>query len=106
MIENTPGPLDVVFTQYLRPDGRQQKVWVERSAEIVALANRLIGAGYHFDIEELADRTVSMTCEPNAATDDEDDAPIAMELVPNGPAVLDAVDRLIRAAAAHVGVSV
>ena len=102
---NAPGPLDVVFTQYLRPDGRQKKVWITRSAEIVALANRLIGAGYHFDIEELRDHTVSMTCEPNTTTDDEDDAPIAIELVPNGPDVLEAVDRLIRAAAAHAGVA-
>lgn len=101
-----PGPLDIVFTQYLRPDGRQRTVWVERSPEIVALATRIIASGYHFDIEELADRTVSMTCEPNAPDADGEDQPIAMELVPNGPAVLDAVDRLIRAADAALYESV
>lgn len=100
MIENTPGPLDVVFTQYLRPDGRTQSVWIEREADVVAIAAALLKQGYHFDIEELADRMVSMTCE----SANEDEPPIAHELVPNGPEVPPAVDRLIRAAAAIAGI--
>lgn len=99
---NVPGPHDVVFTQYLRPNGRQTTVWIERSPEIAALAQQVLAAGYHFDIEELMDRTVSMTVESNIPHDDEQ-APIAIELCPNGPEVPAAVDRLIRTAAERIG---
>lgn len=90
--------LDVPFTQFLRPDGRQRPVWIERSAEIAALARQLLAAGHQFEIEELMDHTVSMTVEAV----DQNDPPIAIELCPNGPAVPNAVDRLIQAAASKV----
>jgi hypothetical protein len=87
--------MTIPFTQYLRPDGRQRPVWIERPAEIVALADQLRQAGYHFDIEELTTGAISMTVETTG-----DDEPLAHELCPNGPAVPDAVDRLIRTAVA------
>jgi hypothetical protein len=99
---NKPGPHDVVFTQYLRPHGRKTQVWIERSPEVAALEKRVHAAGYHFDIEELMDRTVSMTVESNLPNDDEQ-APIAIELCQNGPAVPEAVDRLIATAAERIG---
>lgn len=70
------------------------------------MAIRLIEAGFHFDIEELMDGTVSMTVEPNAPDADGEDQPIAIELCPNGPDVPAAVDRLITAAAERVPVLV
>jgi hypothetical protein len=91
--ERTPGPQDIVFTQYLRPHGRPVRVWVTRPAPVVAQALRLQALGYHFDIEELMNGTVSMTVERGG-----DDLPLAIELCPNGPAVLAAVDRLMAAA--------
>lgn len=99
------GPHDVPFTQYLRPDGRRQQVCIARPPEIAALAKRVLEAGYHFDIEELRDGTVSMTVESNIPNDDEQ-APIAIELCPNGPAVPPTVDRLIQTAAERVGATV
>lgn len=96
------GPCDVIFTQYLRPDGRRRTVWVERSAETAADARLVVAAGFHFDIEELSSGHVSMTVEPNTTDAHGDDSPVAHELCVNGPSVPDAVDRLVRAAAAHV----
>lgn len=101
-IVEAPGPHDVVFTQYLRPHGRRTTVWIERGPEVAATAKQILAAGYHFDIEELSDKTVSMTVEPNAPDADGEDAPIAQELCLNGPDVPPAVDRLITAAAAKV----
>jgi hypothetical protein len=98
------GPHDVPFTQYLRPDGRTRATCVERAPAIAALARQVIAAGYHFDIEELSDGTVSMTCEPNRPGPDGEDAPIAHGLCQNGPAVPMAVDRLIERAADAIGV--
>lgn len=91
------GANDIPFTQYLRPDGRQRECAIERSPDIVAKARAVQQAGYHFDIEELMDRTVSMTVESNLPNNDEQ-ALIAIELCPNGPEVLEAVDRLVTTA--------
>jgi hypothetical protein len=96
------GPHDVPFTQYLRPDGRRRKVCIERAPDVAAQAQRLINAGYHFDIEELMNGTVSMTVEPDQPDAEGETFPIASELVPNGPAVPDAVDRLIAHAIARI----
>jgi hypothetical protein len=94
------GPRDIVFTQFLRPDGRRETVWIERTAEVAALAKAIVEAGGRFEIEELMDHTVSMAVEKG------DDGPVAMELCKNGPDVLDAVDRLVREAAARLKVQV
>jgi hypothetical protein len=92
---------DITFTQYLRPHGQPKTVWIDRPPEIVALADQLVTAGYHFDIEELRTGEVSMTVEANQPTDD-DDVVLAHELCPNGPEVPATVDRLIRTAAAKL----
>lgn len=97
---------EIPFTQYLRPHGQQRAAWIARPPDIVAMAARLIEAGFRFDIEELMDGTVSMTVEPNAPDADGEDQPIAIELCPNGPDVPAAVDRLITAAAERVPVLV
>src|SRR6267142_618790 len=96
------GPYDVPFTQYLRPHGRPVEVCIERPPDVAAATKRLLKAGFHFDIEELSNRTVSMTVEPNAPDADGEDAPIAIEVCPNGPDVPPTVDRLILSAVAKV----
>lgn len=89
------------FTQFLMPDGRRKLVTVARSAEIEVEAARLEGLGVRFEIEVLTTSEISMTAEID--TDNEDENPVlAMEIVENGPPVLDAVDRLVRAASTYM----
>lgn len=90
----TPGPNDIVFTQYLRPNGRTRTIWIERSPEVVAMAKTLTEAGYRFEAEELTTGHVSLTVE--RPTDPDDEGPIAHELGMNGPGVPAMVDTLIR----------
>lgn len=88
----------IEFTQYLMPDGRRQQQWVERPEEVALLAERLRDAGVVFEIEMLSDyATISMTAEHPS-----EEEPIAHELAPNGPEVLEAVDRLIQTAAERI----
>lgn len=86
--------MSIPFTQYLRPDGRKKAVEIDRPPEIEAKARELIAAGYKFEIEELTTGEISMTCEWR----DEEQPTLAIKICANGPAVLDAVDRLVAAA--------
>ena len=88
-MSNERPPNTVPFTQYLRPNGARREVWIERPAPVIEAANVLLAKGFTFECEELSDCvTVSLTI-----SDGEQD--VAMECVPNGPQVPDAVDRLI-----------
>ena len=88
-MKDEPGPNDIVFTQYLLPDGHPDLVWIERPAEIVAKAKAIQDAGYYFECEMLSDYlSVSLTI----ANDDGDHA---IRVVPNGPAVPEAIDEMI-----------
>jgi hypothetical protein len=84
------------FTQYLRPDGRPVPVDVDRSAEVERRAEALSAADVRLEAEVLPTGEVSFTAE----REDEDGEveSLASEIVQNGPAVLDAVDRLITTA--------
>lgn len=85
----------IPFTQYLLPDGRRQTITIERSPEIEAKAATIIAAGLRFETEVLSDgATVSLT-----VSDPVEEEDVAIELVPNGPGIPDAVDRLVEAAA-------
>jgi hypothetical protein len=81
----------VPFTQYLRPDGRKVAAEFECSEQLEALANEFIAAGGYFECEHLTTGHASLT----AGYNDED---IAIELVPNGPEVPAAVERLVHKA--------
>lgn len=85
----------IPFTQYLRPHGRKAKVSVERPAEVAALAQQFIAMGGWFECEELSTGHASLTA--CMLVDDEPDD-IEIQIVPNGPEVPAAVDRLVRAA--------
>jgi hypothetical protein len=101
----TAGTRGVPFSQYLLPDGRRRSVWIERSVEVESLARELVERGVHFDVEALRTGDVSLTAEL-----DEDDERVlrlgtpvlAIETCANGPAVPDAVDRLVRTAHARL----
>lgn len=80
----------IPFTQFLRPDGRQREVSIQRPADVADKAYKLISAGCRFEIEELTTGQVSMTVERD---DPDGEAEVlAMEIVPNGPRVPGAVD--------------
>lgn len=78
----------IPFTQYLRPDGRQVPVEIERPADVEEKAKALIAAGCRFTVEELRTLEASFTCERG-------DEVLAIQVCPNGPPVLAAVDQLV-----------
>ena len=94
------GPRGVPFTQFLRPDGRQMRVWIDRSPEIAELARKLTSEGVRLELEELSTGEASL----EAVCDDEEGEvdSLAGEVVPNGEGVGEAVDRLVREAAAEI----
>lgn len=84
--------MEIPFTQYVLPTGRQKQVSIERPDNIVTEAMALIDKGYRFECEILTDMdTVSLT-----VVGPDDDGDIAIELCKNGPGLLGpAVDRLV-----------
>lgn len=82
----------IPFTQFLMPDGRQERVFIDRPDDIAANATIIFAAGYRLECEMLSDYR---TCSFTVTNDDED---FDIEQAPNGPGVVDAVDRLINRA--------
>jgi len=85
----------IPFTQYMLPDGRPRPTWIDRPAEIKALADRFIAAGGRYECEILTTGEVCFTavlCDPS----DFDEPPVAIEICTNGPDVPAKVDRLVR----------
>ena len=76
------------FIQYLRPDGRQTDIYIQRTAEIAEKAERIMQAGYRLECEVLLNGLVSFTI-------GDDDGDCAHELCENGPGIEEVVDRLI-----------
>lgn len=80
---------EIEFTQYLRPNGQPRTVRIVRSADVCEQAEELRSRGVVFAAEVLTTGDVSFTAEtPEGRC-------IAIEVVPNGPGVPKAVDRLI-----------
>lgn len=89
MTQFKPGPNDIEFTQFLMPNGRKDTVWIERPMEIVIKAKEIVNAGFSFECEMLTDyNTISLTIA-------DDDGDYAIKVVPNGPEVPEAIDRMI-----------
>ncbi len=88
---------DIPFTQYLRPFGRETRIWIERPAVIIEQAKAVLATGARFEIEELQDGTVSATVE-HPTWERKNRGPVMIELAPNGPAVPTMVDRLVESA--------
>lgn len=95
----SPGPNDVVFTQFLLPHGRRQRVWVERAPEVAARARALAARGCRLEIETLLSGEVSMTVEREVGGEDD---VVSIRVCENGPAVLEAVDELVEEAHGRV----
>jgi hypothetical protein len=87
--------MSIPFTQYLRPDGRRRPTEIDMPGEVEALAHKFIGAGGRFESEELMTGHVSLTAVHTVEDEPQD---IVIEVCANGPAVPDAVERLVHAA--------
>lgn len=86
---------DIPFTQYLMPHGRKADVFIDRPDEIAAKAHQIIAKGFRFECEMLSDhRTISLTITHPK------DGDMEIEVVPNGPDVPVAIDRMIERFAA------
>ncbi len=80
----------VQFTQYMRPDGHTKPITMDVPPDVADKAERLAEWDVRFSAEMLRTEEVSLTAED--ATINET---LAIEVVPNGPEVIDAVHRLI-----------
>jgi hypothetical protein len=86
--------MKVVFTQYLRPDGRTRPVYIERKdMAIQALAETLLANGCKFEVEELQTGEVLFEC-----LDGEGES-LSTAICSNGSQVPRVVDQLIQDAA-------
>ncbi len=81
----------IPFTQYLRPNGKQVQVTIDRPFEVIQKAQAIMLKGFKFEIEELMNGMVSMTVEKPYS----DDGPIAHQICKNGPDVPVKVDQLV-----------
>lgn len=90
----------IPFTQYVLPHGRKRAESIERPPEIETLAHKFINGGGWYECEVLTTGHVSFT----ACLNTDEDGPQDIEIVisKNGPEVLDAVDKLVRASVKHV----
>ena len=80
----------IEFTQYLLPDGRKKIIHILRPDHIAAYAQHIEADGHRFECEILRTGEVSLTIHH---IDDEEDRDI--EVVPNGPEIPKAIDRMI-----------
>lgn len=84
----------ISFTQFLKPNGRQITVDIDRPEDIGQKARRLNDAGYVFEIEVLSTDEISMEVVNSKDTD----ITLAGEICLNGPKVPECVDRMINTA--------
>lgn len=85
-------PNSIPFTQYLQPSGRTRtQWWAPTSEEQERKAKALMDADAVFTSELLLTGEASFTVE-------KDDEVLAHEIAPNGPPVIEAVERLIETA--------
>lgn len=92
--------MGIPFTQYVLPHGRKREETIERPAEIEALAQKFIDAGGRYECEVLTTGEVSFTAV--FCDEDGDEQDVEIEICANGPAVLDAVDAIVRKSLNHV----
>ena len=92
--------MEITFTQFFMPDGRQKPVIIDRPDDVGEKAKQLLDSGCRLEIEMLQTGEISMTVER-----DQDDGEIdllAQKICNNGPAVLVAIDELINNASVSV----
>jgi len=85
--------MEIPFTQFLMPDGRQRPMIIDRPDDIGEKAKQLLESGCRLEIEMLQTGEISMTVERDRS-DGEIDL-LAQEICSNGPALPIAIDKLI-----------
>jgi hypothetical protein len=83
--------MPIPFTQYLRPNGRQIPVEIALDYDTELKARAILDAGFKFEIEMLSTGQVSATIADPVNDEDVSHA----KIVPNGPAVPQAVKDMI-----------
>lgn len=93
--------MSIPFTQFMRPDGRRKDETIDRPEHVEKVALSLFERGVRFEAEVLMDGSVSLEA---VGPEDEDGDPtsLAIEVVPNGPGVAEAVDRLVLKASERI----
>ena len=89
--------MSVEFTQYLRPNGKRRAVRIDLDDDIAErhAQELMLSKGASFDVEELTTGEVSLTCE----WEDSAGWPVTfIEVVPNGPGILEAARLLVERA--------
>jgi len=84
----------IPFTQYLLPNGRTKEITIDRPGDIAELAEKFIQVGGRFAAEILMTGQIALYAEK----EDKEEEPVAMEIIPNGPEVIEAVDKIIKKA--------
>jgi hypothetical protein len=79
---------NIPFTQFLRPNGRQERQHISRSKEVYDKAMKILATGGRFTAEVLTTGEVSFAYE-------RDGGDYAIEIGPNGPEIPILVDKLI-----------
>ncbi len=97
--ETNPAGRPVTFTQFLRPNGRREEIWIVRPHDIAAKADAIKAAGYRFEAEVLTTGHVHIDV---CGDVDGEDVQLSSRIVDNGPEVLTAVDELVLEAHARV----
>jgi hypothetical protein len=81
----------ITFTEYIRPNGRTEKVELRCHSDTKHKADGLARKGYRFECETLRDnRTISLT-----AVDPNDEGDVAIELCRRRSAIPNAVRSLV-----------
>ena len=82
--------MSILFTQYLRPNGRKQHITIDLDPETEQIAHEMQDFGFYFDIEELQTGMISMTCEHPSLDD-----LVSIQVCPNGPGIDQVVKTLV-----------
>jgi len=86
--------LKIPFRVYKRPNGRRvEEMFTCGSKETYDSAMAVLKEGYFFEAEVLMTGQVSVTC-----FDPEEETDVAIEICSNGPAVVEAIDKLVASA--------
>lgn len=83
------GTFEAQVMQFMRPDGRRNPTSTMLSDEVLTHYKEMQSAGCRFEAEVLLTGQVSVTI-----SDNEEDMDI--EIVPNGPKVQDALEKMLK----------
>lgn len=91
----TDAPI-IPFIQFVAPNGHTREVTIEVAPDVAATARAAIAMGLSFECEVLMSGEASLTITHP------EDGDLDIEVVPNGPGVREAVERLVRRFAKRV----